>query len=276
MPGESVMADAVEAGEGADSGGASVLGGAARADAVGGDHEVFRSVFRGDELEDFRAIPGPFEELGAQHVGDDLRLEFLETPMAKRFGQNDGSGELRAKFLLAARGDDEELRAGGEATGEGVVRGGVAGMQRDQEVDVRERGVRDRAGGERQTAGETVARGGGVAGGDEVGAGFESEDAAAFAQQFGDGEGEVTFATAHIDDGERLVRGGGKRVGDEVLQQLREFLDLAEFVGHAVAGLSAIVGHAEGVEPRGVGGDEIVLRVIVGRGGGRDRGGGWG
>lgn len=63
--------------------------------------------------------------------------------------------------------------------------------------------------------------------------------------------------------------------GDEVLEELGEFLDLAEFIGHAVAGLAAVVEDAERFEPGGIGGDEVVLRLVVrgGGSGGRGRGG---
>ena len=54
-----------------------------------------------------------------------------------------------------------------------------------------------------------------------------------------------------------------KGVADEVGEQLREFLDLPKLVGHAFAGLAAVVGDAEGAKPRGVGGDRVLLGAIV-------------
>ena len=62
-------------------------------------------------------------------------------------------------------------------------------------------------------------------------------------------------------------------LGDEVAEEFRKFLDLAKFIGHALAWLSPIIGDAERIEPRGVSGDEVVFGGVVGRRrrrGGRD------
>ena len=47
------------------------------------NHEVLRRVLGGDELEDLGAVTGPFQELRAQRVGDELRLPFLENAVAQ-------------------------------------------------------------------------------------------------------------------------------------------------------------------------------------------------
>ena len=90
----------------------------------------------------------------------------------------------------------------------------------------------------------------------------------AVAEQSGDGEGEVAFAGARIQNmqrlrGRRSVR-RGERIGDGVLEELGEFLDLAKFIDHALAGLTAVVGDTEVTEPRGIGRDEMVLHMVVG------------
>ena len=59
--------------------------------------------------------------------------------------------------------------------------------------------------------------------------------------------------------------------GEEVAEEFGELLDLAEFVGHALAGLAAVVGHAEGAEPGGIGGNKVRLGAVMRRGGS-----GWG
>ena len=73
-----VVFDAVEAGEGADFFGGEVGVGAAVAGLDRGDHEVFRGVLGGDEFEDLGFVAGPFEELGAEGVGDEFGVAFLE------------------------------------------------------------------------------------------------------------------------------------------------------------------------------------------------------
>lgn len=76
MGGEFLAADAVEICEGAD-----LLRGRFAAGGVvldRGDHQVFSGVFGGDELKNFRAVSGPFEEERAQGVGDEFGLSLLK------------------------------------------------------------------------------------------------------------------------------------------------------------------------------------------------------
>ncbi len=88
VAGETLLADAVEGGEGAhagESGGIGLEGGAARGEgggANGRDHEVLRGVLGGDELEDFRPVAGDFEQLRAEGVGDELGLPLLKDAVA--------------------------------------------------------------------------------------------------------------------------------------------------------------------------------------------------
>jgi hypothetical protein len=207
--GEALLADAVEGGELAEAGGAGVVGLAAGGDALGDDQEIFRRVFGRDEFEDFGFVAGPFEELGAEGIGDELGLAFLEDTVAEGVGEDVGRGELSANFLLAAGRDDEEAGAGGDALGEGVVGGGVAGVEGDEDVEgifefrvlIFDCRRADLAGGEGE-----ILEGGflrdAVAEGDEFGAGFDAGDLGAVAEEGGDGEGEVAFAAAGVQDAE--------------------------------------------------------------------------
>ena len=132
MGGEALGGDAVKGREGAQAGRGGRIAG--RADLDGGDHQVLGGMFGRDELEYLGPVAGPFEQLGAQGVGDEFRVTFLENSMAQRVGQHGRGGELGAEFLLAAGGNDDERRARGNALGERVVRGGVAGVQGDEDV----------------------------------------------------------------------------------------------------------------------------------------------
>ena len=88
-----------------------------------------------DKLEDFSFVAGPFEELGAEGVGDELGLAFLENTVTERVGQNIGRGELGADFFLTTGRDNEEAGVGGNALGERVIGGGVAGVKGDENVE---------------------------------------------------------------------------------------------------------------------------------------------
>ena len=83
MRGETLVADAVESGEGADALGAGIVGLTTGRGALGDDQEVFRGVLGGDEFKDFGFVAGPFEELSAEGVGDEFCLAFLKDAVAQ-------------------------------------------------------------------------------------------------------------------------------------------------------------------------------------------------
>ena len=132
MSREALMADAIERGEITKARRAGSVAGGMGLD--GGDHQIFGGVLGADELEDLRFIAGPFEELGAEGVGHELGLAFLKNSVAEGVGEDGGGGELGAQLLLAAGGDEEEAGTGGEAAEEGIVGGGVAGVEGEEDI----------------------------------------------------------------------------------------------------------------------------------------------
>src|SRR6185503_13361548 len=100
----------------------------------------------GNELEYFGVVPGPFEQTGAQRVGDKLRLPSKQDAVLERFGENWRRAELRAQLFVTARRDQDQCRAGLNAPGDGVVGRRVARVQRDEDIDPVERRAFDRAG----------------------------------------------------------------------------------------------------------------------------------
>ena len=129
--GERLAPDAVEAREGAQF----FQGGriARRACFDGGNHEVFRRVPGGDKLEDVRAVAGVFEELRAEGVGRELGVAFQKDAVPEGGGEDGRGGDLRAQLLLTAWRDKNQARAGADAPGDGVVSGGVAGVEGDED-----------------------------------------------------------------------------------------------------------------------------------------------
>jgi hypothetical protein len=78
-------------------------------------------------------------------------------------------------------------------------------VQRDEQITGFERCVGDGAGAESEAVGETVLSGDPVAECHEFGAGLDAGDVGAFAEESGDGEGEVAFAGTCVDDAEWSV-----------------------------------------------------------------------
>ena len=59
-----------------------------------------------------------------------------------------------------------------------------------------------------------------------------------------------------------------KRLRHEMVEEVCEILDLAQLVGHPLAGFALLVRDAEGAEPRGRGRDAVGLDAVVGGRGG--------
>ena len=96
---------------------------------------------------------------------------------------------------------------GREPAGEGIVGRGVAGVEGDEQIAGSERRVGNGPGAEGEAVGEAVLGGDTIAQGDELGAGLDPGDVGAFAEEGGDGEGEVAFAGSRVDDAELNVGG---------------------------------------------------------------------
>ena len=143
MFGEPLVANAVKRGEIAQAPGAGVGSGPGATGLDGRNHHVLCRVLRGDELKDLGAVAGPFEQLGAQRIGDKFRLALLKNSVVQGVGEDRRGGELRPEFLLAARRHHEQSGSGGNAAGERIVGRGVAGMERDEHVAGAERGFVD-------------------------------------------------------------------------------------------------------------------------------------
>jgi hypothetical protein len=105
--GETLVPDAVESGEGTNALGAGIVGLTTGGGTLGDDQEVFRGVLVGDEFEDFGFVTGPFEELGAEGVGDEFGMAFLKDAVAQGIGQNRWGGELGTDLFLATGRNDE-------------------------------------------------------------------------------------------------------------------------------------------------------------------------
>lgn len=171
--------------------------------AISHEHEVFGGVLRGDEFEDFGGETPGLQEERAKGIGDELCLALLKNAVAQGGGEHRRGGELGAEFLLATRRNEEEAGSGRDTGGQGIVGGGVAGVQCDQDIQVADAGSGggDLAGGEGQI-GQRVRPGFPVARLHERGTAFDSGDVGPITEQVRRGEGEVAFATAHVGDAE--------------------------------------------------------------------------
>ena len=133
--------------------------------------------------------------------------------------------------MLAARHGEDHRRICTNGAVEGVVGGGVAGMEADDEVDALERGVPgDVAHLEAEPVG-TERAGERLAVVDDVGLEVEPDDLDLAPvddrEQVVEREGQVRLAGAEVDDAERAV---GRERGEHVLDELEEPVDLPELV----------------------------------------------
>ena len=61
----------------------------------------------------------------------------------------------------------------------------------------------------------------------------------------------------------RIESERGERLGEVVLEEFGEFLDLTELIGHALARLAAVVGDPECAQPRSGGRNEVGFCIVV-------------
>ena len=133
--------------------------------------------------------------------------------------------------MLAARHREDHRRAGANGAVEGVVGGGIAGVEADDEVDSLERGVPgdvadlepEAVGAER--AGERLA----VVHHIRLEVETDDLDLAPMdgREQVVEREGQIRLAGAEVDDAERAL---GRESGEHVLDELEEPVHLAELV----------------------------------------------
>lgn len=184
-------------------------------EARGGDHHVFGGVGVGDELEEVGGVAGALEEEAAEGIGEHFGQFFGVSTVAEHGVEGVVGGVLRhlaAHLFVAAGGDDDEAGARCDSLEEGVVGGGIAGVEGYDDVGVCAVGVRDGSLLEAE-AGVAVAGSYLVAEGDHVLAVFYPRDFGCELHVLGqvvvEGEGEVAFAGAHIGNPQHFLRGDG-------------------------------------------------------------------
>ena len=92
-------------------------------------------MFERDEFEHLGAVAVRLEQQRAQAVGDHLGLLAEVDAMLQHRPQQAGAAQLRAQLLVAARRAQDDLRAGDDALVDRMIGRGIAGMQRDHDVD---------------------------------------------------------------------------------------------------------------------------------------------
>src|SRR6266568_4494166 len=123
-----------------------------------GNHQVLRGMIGRNEFEYLGVVPGPFEQVSAQRVGDKLRLPLKQDAVLERLRKNRRRAELRAQLLMTAGCDEYQCGAGLDTFRDGVVGRRVARMQRDEDIDPVERRAFDRAGFELKSAEPALTR----------------------------------------------------------------------------------------------------------------------
>ena len=230
------------------------------ADADGAEHEVASGVFGGDEFDDFGVVAHDFQEEGAEGVGDDVGEALMEDAVVVNGGEV-GNVEAGVEEFVAAGDGEEESGVGADGLGEGVVGGGVAGVEGEDDV---RREVGDGAdGGLAEFDAEVGEEGGaGLGFGDDFGVLVDADDAGGEVlqvEEVGRGEGEEGGPAAAVEDEQFRRRPRdcdpwvfGEYFGEDVVEEFEELIDLGEFVAHGGADVVVSIEDAEGGE-EGVG-----------------------
>mmetsp|Transcript_3343 Transcript_3343/g.8431 ORF Transcript_3343/g.8431 Transcript_3343/m.8431 type:complete len:344 (-) Transcript_3343:576-1607(-) len=240
----------------------------------GADHEVLGGVLPRDVFKDGRLVAGRLQQAGPQRIGEQLCLALCQDAVTEhilqrcahrrhpRAGAAFVQGclllpQLSAELFVAAGRGEDDGGAALHAVEKGVVRGGVAGVQRDEDVHgacspgarlprphaLLPRPLRDGALPEGEPREAVQLRGGPVAGRHQVLANLHPRGdhlpggRAAQAREEGvRGKGEVALAGAHVHHAQ--LRGAHhRRALHGVPQNLAESIHLAQLAGHAGARL---------------------------------------
>jgi hypothetical protein len=100
----------------------------------GGKEQVFGGVFARDELKDGCPVSVDFEEERADGVCENLGLTLQQDAMAENGFEEGDSGHPGSDFPVATGGSQEERGVGSDAVEEGVVGGGVTGVESEKHV----------------------------------------------------------------------------------------------------------------------------------------------
>src|SRR6266702_5236388 len=111
LAGEALRANPVEGGEVPDAPGLLVRP-SRISSSHRGNHQVLRGMIGRNEFEYLGVVPGPFEQVSAQRVGDKLRLPLKQDAVLERLRKNRRRAELRAQLLMTAGCDEYQCGAG--------------------------------------------------------------------------------------------------------------------------------------------------------------------
>lgn len=202
--------------------------------AMGSDEEIFAGMLWGNEFEDGRFISMDFEEEGADSVGEDFGVTSGENAVAEDILEERWRSDFGAEFLMATGGDDDQGGPGFDPMMEGVIGGGIAGVECDEDIWGEGSGeVGDGSLGEVEVR-EADFESDAIGEIDEILADFDTDDFCldvTILEEGGGGESEVAFACAHIEDAEcgRCTERGGF---DEMPEDFDEALNLVKFIVH--------------------------------------------
>ena len=100
----------------------------------GAEHDVFGGVVEVDEFQHLGFVAHGFQEVAADVVGQEGGEAFAGDAVARE--EREGGGlELGVEFVLAAGDAEDAGNAAVDGVEEGVVGGGVAGVEADDDVD---------------------------------------------------------------------------------------------------------------------------------------------
>ena len=207
------------------------LFGAAVAGTVTAEHQIFRRVGEVDELDDVDVVAFVLQDRCADGVGQQRREALLKQPVGEQNVEIAALVDGLVDLVLAAGDGEDVLDAARDGVVQGVVGRGVAGVERDEHVDVLivEHVARD-VGDDELEVRIAVARGNFIAVLDDVFFEVIADDLGAHAALDGEivvqHEREVRFAAAKVQNRDLVAAVGAERV----VHELDEAVDLLIFV----------------------------------------------
>jgi hypothetical protein len=225
-------------------------------------------VLQRDKLEHLRVVAVRLQQQRAQPVGDHLGLLAQVDAMLQHRLEQLWQLHLRTDLLVAARRAHDDGCARADAGVQRVIGGGVAGVQRNHDVEALRHEAADVAGLEAQAV-EPAFGDGVVAQLDEIRPQLDADDvectrcaAGLAAQVVVQREREVALAGTEVDDVERRRRADAGRL-ERVRHHLDELVDLLPLARHRGHEFVARRGDAQFREEGRVQAQEAVLLAVV-------------
>ena len=184
-----------------------------------------------DKLQQSRLIADALQQAAADGIGHEGRCTFLDDAVAGQSGKTVAL-DLAVELMLAAGNREDHLSAPLDGIIEGMVGGGIAGMEGNDHIGCLFGGIACNVAQLKAQTCITILEGGQIAAGNNIGLEVKTDDGGGQTTDFGEvvveDKGQIGLAAAEVDDGDILTT----MLANGIVDHLDKTVDLTVFVLH--------------------------------------------